>query len=752
MHLKHLHQILLLFFALFAGSQLTGRHIIGGEITYECLGPVAGNPNIMRYEFTLTMYRDCAADGTDQQGAGFDSDPNSPTQPTTGTVTIYRGAEQTPFGNIINLPAPDVAEVIPDIGNPCLIVPPGVCVQRGIYVFMVELPISDQPYNVVYQRCCRNPTIDNIINPQDVGATYFITLTPEAQQLCNNSPVFDNFPPIVLCVNEYFELPMGATDADGDRLVYYLCSPVVGGGNDLQQVNNDPFDDVAPNPDRPPNLSIPSLYDLVSFQAPNFTAQQPLGPGANFTYQDSTGLLSGEPPFQGQFVVGICIDEYRGDTLLSSTKREFQFNITTCDRTVLADLQEDSIAPDGRFILDICGPGDFTIINESTQQAFIDTYSWYVENPNGDTITGITRDLLLSAPDTGSYVGVMILNEAGNFENCKDTAEFFINVYPDIRADFDFEYDTCVAGPVTFTDLSVADDPAGIARWSWNFADGGSFSTAQNPSHLYGIPGDFPVSLTITDFNRCSATTTNNVGYFPAPPVIIISPSADAGCEPHEVLFSNLSTPIDDTYDIEWDFGDGNTSDEISPINIYENEGIYDVYIAITSPIGCFIDTLFPQLIRIDPAPTAGFDFMPTMPNNLRRDVDFVDESMEAIAWRYEIGDFFSTNQRNFTYTFRDTGVVAITQYVTHPSGCIDSLTKFIDIEPVITFHAPNAFTPNGDGLNDIFIPKSFLFGYRAYRFTVWNRWGQKIFETEDPNEGWDGTFKGRESPGGGYL
>ncbi|MGB3549036.1 MAG: gliding motility-associated C-terminal domain-containing protein, partial [Saprospiraceae bacterium] len=94
-----------------------------------------------------------------------------------------------------------------------------------------------------------------------------------------------------------------------------------------------------------------------------------------------------------------------------------------------------------------------------------------------------------------------------------------------------------------------------------------------------------------------------------------------------------------------------------------------------------------------------------------------------------------------------------ITQYVTHPSGCIDSLTQTIDVEPQITFFMPNAFTPNGDGLNDELIPKAFLFGYQSYAFRIWNRWGAAIFTTEDPNEGWTGRSENnQDAPGGVYL
>lgn len=731
---------------LITGS-LGATHIIGGEMTYVCQGVADGDPNTMRYEITLTVYRDCALDGTANRGGGFDSDATDPggaRYVSEGHVSIYLGSSNQEFLNV-RLTQPNIIRIEPDLGNPCLIVPPGVCVQRGIYTFTVDLPLSPQAYTITYQRCCRNPTISNIIDPNEVGATYFITITPEAQQVCNSSPVFDNFPPIVLCANEYFELPMAATDAEGDRLVYYLCSPVEGGGRDSGSTLTT-YDDISPDPDAPPP------YNPVLFRAPDFTAQRPLGLDANFIYNDSTGLLSGEPTLQGQFVVGICIDEFRGDTLLSSTKREFQFNVTFCSQAVSADLREDSITPDGRFLLDICGPGDFTIFNESSEERFIDQYNWYVDDGEGGQITGTARDLSLTLDEVGTYAGIMILNESTQFTNCQDSAEFFINVYPDLRADFEFEYDECVAGPVQFTDLSEADDPGGIRAWNWDFADGQGSSRLEDPAYRYRIPGDFPVSLTITDGNRCQASQTLNVPYFPAPPILVVAPSRSNICVPEEVFFNNLSTPIDETYGLDWEFGDGGTSTEISPTHNYETPGIYDVYLGVTSPIGCFIDTVFQRIVTAQPSPTAGFGFTPEEPNNLQNVVDFFDQSIDAIAWKYDIGNIFNTSLRDFSFEFRDTGRFEVIQVVTHPSGCTDTLIREVDIQPVVAFNAPNAFTPNGDGLNDVFVPKTIIFGIREYSFSVWDRWGKRVFTTSEPKEGWNGRINGVDSPAGGYL
>lgn len=739
---------LIFLLVLLAHTSLSATHIVGGEMTYECQGPASGNPSIMRYEITLTVYRDCSLDGTNARGGGFDSDATDPMPDfvAPGTVSVYRGSETVEFLSI-NLTQPVISLVAVDIGNPCLVVPPDICVQKGIYTFFVNLPIATVPYTIVYQRCCRNPTITNILLPNTVGASYFTTIDPVSQELCNSSPTFDFFPPIVLCAGENFELPMNGTDPDGDRLVYYLCSPVVGGGRDGNGSTADPYDDVAPDPDRPPP------YDNVDFNAPSYTAQRPLGPMSEFMYNDSTGLLSGNPALQGQFVVGICIDEFRGDTLLSSTKREFQFNITNCANTVLADLREDSIAPDGRFVIDICGPGEFTIVNESTDQAFIENYTWNLVGVNGDPITGTLRDLTATINEAGSYNGIMLLNNVSNFSNCKDSAEFTINIFPDLRANFEYAYDECVAGPVTFTDLSEADDPGGITRFNWSFADGNA-SVAQNPIHNYQIPGNFNVGLTITDGNGCQNSIVQPIEYFPAPPILVVRPSVVRGCTPQEVFFNNLSIPIDDSYDIVWEFGDNSngTSGEISPTYTYEDVGIYDVSLSVTSPIGCFIDTVFENLVQVFASPTAGFSFTPEAPNNLMNVVDFMDESRDAIAWSYTLGDIFRTSQPNFSFEFRDTGVIVVTQIVTHPSGCLDTFIREIDVVPILTVHVPNAFTPNGDGLNDVFIPKAVLFGYKSYSFNVWNRWGERIFTTEDPDVGWNGQFNNADSPAGGYL
>ena len=93
-------------------------------------------------------------------------------------------------------------------------------------------------------------------------------------------------------------------------------------------------------------------------------------------------------------------------------------------------------------------------------------------------------------------------------------------------------------------------------------------------------------------------------------------------------------------------------------------------------------------------------------------------------------------------------------QVVFHQNGCSDTSIQTIDIEPLVQFFLPNAFTPNYDGKNEIYKPKGLSFGVGAYTMGIWTRWGEKVFETNNPDEGWNGTKynTGQDLPVGVYL
>lgn len=729
----YLHRFFALaaFLTLLSPQFLLARHIIGGEITYRYLGTTPAGAN--RYQFTMKIYRDCFGGG-----AGFDNPAE---------MAIYRGTyTNNSLLEAFRIFSPTITRLTP-VPPPCVSQLPNVCVEEGVYVFERTLPVLlNESYFVVYQRCCRNQTIKNIVMPGDVGATYMVELTPAAQQLNNSSPTFNNFPPIIICGNIPLTFDHSATDPEGDIITYSFCAPFQGGGPLLSpQSALFSCNGAVPTPPCGPP------FNQVPFVVPNYSATNPMGGNPQVAINSQNGLITGTPTELGQFVVGVCIQEFRGATLLSTIRRDFQFNVAECTPTVLARIQSDSIVGPKRFVLNSCGNNTITFQNQSLQQSSITNWEWRFNLKTSTFVDNTNWNATVTFPDTGAYQGVLYLNPG---KPCADTANIQVNIFPEIKADFAFDYDTCVAGPVTFTDLSTGD--GGINRWAWNFGVPNGSSDLQNPQFLYPIPGNHPVNLRVFDQNNCTSNITKVVNWFPVPPLIILQPSKYIGCIPAEIFFNNLSTPIDQTYDITWDFGDGQTTRGIiSPTHTYDKPGLYTVRVGITSPIGCFTADTFTNLIRVEPSPVADFIYSPdTELSNFNNTIKFTDKSIDADRWNWQFDRFGTTTQQNPSFTFPDTGVLAVTLIVTHPQGCKDSLTKYLDFVPEIRWFMPNAFTPNGDGQNDGFFGKGYLEGVTNFSMTIWNRWGEMVFETTSPTEEWNGRKMntGGMSPEGVYV
>jgi gliding motility-associated-like protein len=205
---------------------------------------------------------------------------------------------------------------------------------------------------------------------------------------------------------------------------------------------------------------------------------------------------------------------------------------------------------------------------------------------------------------------------------------------------------------------------------------------------------------------------------------------------------------------VSWDFGDGGRSDQISPVHVYETPGIYSVDLSITSPLGCMVEANFNSWIEIRSSPTAAFSYFPEDPSNFNPTVDFTNLSTNHVSQQW----IFDTEGRSMlndpTFTFPDTGLYQVLLIAVHENGCRDTTEQDIYVLPRVTFHMPNAFTPNADGKNDEFRGTGYTDGMRAFKMTIWNRWGELLFETESPEEAWNGSRQNRGEvlPNGVYV
>lgn len=733
--MNKLIKISILLSVLIVTNNLQGRHIVGGDVTYNCLGVDTLNKTFT-IEVIFTMYRDA-------YGGGAPFDPDADFGVFIGNDTVGWSFVRT----VSNQTATGVEQVNNAASNPCLIYPPNISVEKGVYKFNLTLPLSNFSYMIGYQRCCRNVTINNIVRPDETGAAFNVIISPTAQRTCNNSPKFKNFPPIVICLGEPVDFDHSAIDEEGDQLVYEFCAPLQAGGQaGTTNVGGDPRScvGVRPDPDR-----CPPPFDEVTFLLPTYSAVNPLGGDPRVVINSETGFISGVPTVEGQFVVGVCVKEFRNGELIGTLRRDFQFNVARCEQTVVAQIAADAVIDGQNFLINSCGENTLTFENNSFEIANIRSYDWEFVYQD-IVLTSDVRNATISFPGEGLYNGSMIINKG---TECADTAFITVNIYPSIEADFSFDYDTCIAGPVVFLDLSSS-DAGPIIDWTWNFGDGNMNEGTKNISYQYLNPGDFQARLTVTDGNQCTDQIEKIISWKPVPSLIIIEPTTFIGCRPANIFFNNLSFPIDSTYIMEWDFGDGSFSDEISPTHIYEETGIYDIRVEITSPFGCTTFRNYPDWIKVEPSPTADFTYSPEEPTIFNRDVDFTDQSIDAVGWLWVFGDAGISLDRNPRFTFPDTGFYQVDLIVANNVACTDTMSVVIDVSPFITYFLPNAFTPNNDAKNDEFVGVGISDNIADFRISIFNRYGEEIYTSEDPAEGWNGRKNntGEDAPAGIYV
>lgn len=723
------------------------RHIVGGDVIYTCVrSDAASRKTTFLVEFRI--YRDSRGGG-----AEFDARPNFGIYRLTSTGWIVHSIVESPLIRRDDLPIVS--------NKPCVVIPVNVAVDRGLYRFEVTLDWGSD-YQVVYQRCCRNNSISNIVDPGDQGAAFNVVIRSGAVENCNNSPVFRNFPPILICANSPLNFDHSASDIDGDSVTYEFCLPSAAGGTFGTRLgeNSAACNGVMPNPTncRPP-------YSTVTFSQ-GFSISAPMAGNPVISLDQRTGRITGTPRIVGQYVIGICVKEYRRGLLIGQIQRDFQFNVTLCEDIfdASADARDNSnnrrpVTINDRndtILVKSCGASNIYFNNTTKVSIPPDpTYRW--EFNIRDSIIKVERNNLIdkkhaivSFPAVGRYFGKLIANPDSIF--CTDTAEIIVDVLPTVDANFSTQYDTCIYGPVNFLNSSVV-LAGGAFKSTWDFNRAGN-SQLFNPSFSFNTPGLKRATLTIEDRNQCISTFSKDFNFQPVPVTIEMSPDRFLGCEPVQFNFTNTSVPVDETYTIEWRFGDGGTSNRISPSHVYRVPGIYDVYVSIKSPIGCFIDREYKRLIEIKESPDAAFSYDPLNPSAFRPEVNFTSLATKTDFLQWQFGEVGASTDLNPTFIFPDTGVYRIIQIAVKNNGCVDSALATIDIVPIATVQVPNAFTPNNDLLNDDFRVKGFFDGIKEFKMTVFNRWGELLFETDSPEKGWNGqkNNNGYDAPQDVYV
>lgn len=673
-------RLLNLFVGLLLCSSAWATHVLGGEMYYDKL---AGD----QYRVTLKLYRDCGPGNTN--GTAFDP---------AAKLVVFDGNGIQQF--TIDVPFTGEQTVPVELNNPCLGAPPSICATWTEYITIVNLPPNATGYVVSYVRCCRTPTMVNLPTGLLQGLTCTVQIPP-AGMGPNSSPRFNDYPPIAMCMGEDMVFDHSATDADGDSLVYDLFTPFAGA------------DDIDPAPYAPPPPYQPIIW------AAGYSGGYPMDGNPPLAIDATTGELTVHPTLLGSFAVGVRVREYRNGVLLSASVRDLRFDVVLCDITIIATVQ-------GQSVEQLCSGKTVEPINESVNSQF---YHW--DFGVGGTLAD-TSDLEFPTwtyADTGTYDITLIANPGWP---CADTTVSIFHVYLPLAPYFPRPPIRCPGEPAEF----VAN-----GNFTFNTVATWDFGAVGSPEQANGmaVPAEFselgahPVVLTLQD-HGCEASYVDSVVVYPRITMDLISDRA--GCEGATFFFKGTAeawTPVQ----FAWDLGDGETANVPELQHVYVGPGSYGVTLNTWTLEGCIdqASIALPNWVEVYPIPVADFTIEPSTVSLLDPRVQVVDHSQLAQEWVYEIAGRTVTTP-SFDHLFDDAGRFDVRLTVTSGENCTDTITHTVFVTDHL-FYAPNAFTPDGDGLNDTFAP--LVKGARLYEIIITDRWGIERFRSTDPKAEWTG-------------
>ncbi len=357
------------------------------------------------------------------------------------------------------------------------------------------------------------------------------------------------------------------------------------------------------------------------------------------------------------------------------------------------------------------------------------TYSW--NGPNGFT-----------SNSQNPVIGNAQLNVSGQYtvlvtdaNTCTNTAVATIIVNPNPTAIVSNNTPICVNNNLGLSG-------SGGVTYNWVGPNGFS-STSQNPNFnasSTAYSGNY--ILTVTDANGCSGSATTSATINPIPSVAITA-VPNRGCAPFCTSFNLSTSPGVQTYN--WNLGNGITGNTATQQTCYSTTGIYTVNVTVSDAIGCTNSATY--TVEVFPQPVADFNHAPIKPIiNIDPEVTFTDashgDSIVKWQWYFMNTAQYTSTQQNPTFMYSDPGTYAVALVVTSDKGCVDTLVRIVEVGEDFGIYVPNAFTPNADGLNDVFQPKGF--GIVKYQLQIFDRWGERVFETKEFEKGWDGKFAGR--------
>lgn len=397
------------------------------------------------------------------------------------------------------------------------------------------------------------------------------------------------------------------------------------------------------------------------------------------------------------------------------------------------------------FIADTACAGSPTTFHDLSTAIDANIISWYWNFGNGYTSTQQHPVHVYTAP--GIYqVTLIISTDAGT----ADTITKPVIVLESPFANFIYT-EVCQGNPTSLIDFSSFTTYP-IIQWEWQLGDGTS-SNVQNIQHIFSSAGAYPVQLIVTNSLGCTDTIQKTVHVWQLP-VVSFTAEPQEGCVPLQVIFYDNSFVNDgNIISWMWNFGDGFTS--VAPVtsHTYPYQGIFDIQLTVVSNHGCSNSLTVPNMIQAYPRPLAYFSYHPSA-ISVSESISFIDHSAGATQWLWHFGDGTNSVEQNPIHYYDHPGQYTIVLIVGNQYQCNDTARAYLNVMSDQNLWYPNAITPNGDGMNDVFL----IFGYgwktEGFELRIFDRWGKQLFYTTDINQGWNGIDQrtGQKVPPGVYV
>ncbi|MEO9211032.1 MAG: PKD domain-containing protein, partial [Ginsengibacter sp.] len=412
------------------------------------------------------------------------------------------------------------------------------------------------------------------------------------------------------------------------------------------------------------------------------------GPIANFSSTQDCAIL-GQTTFKDASIIPETWSWDFGDGITSNLQNPTHVFATTGNYSVALTVKNSTtgcVNTNSKIVKIINEKADFSISNPKSCKnlpiAFsvinsapinISSYTWRFGN--GVSRTTPSTSYSYTYPEAGTYNVTLIITD---LNGCKDsiTKPFAVEINGPTSVFRAIKPVICVGGSSDFFDSSYSDKVTQIVQWEWNWGDGVTESFSAPPfAHTYNNPGNYNVSLKVTDAQGCS-DTRNKLNEVIVPNVVANFKTDTLSCTTKLVTFQNNSFGTGLTHN--WDFGDGTNSTIKNPQHLYTTEGTYNVSLIVKDENGCTSQISKPNLIKIanpiaDFSADVTYSFCPPLVTQ------FTNNSSNYFSSSWNFGDKTSSTAKDPSHFYNSVGKFQASLTVTGAEGCESS--KSIQIE-----------------------------------------------------------------------